>query len=58
MKDLGARWNAVLVLLALSSMFGSQALHATTSPGQITVNPVSISFGACGWERLKHILPH
>lgn len=46
MKDLGARWKAVLVLLALSSMFGSQAMHATTSPGQITVNPVSISFGS------------
>ncbi len=46
MKDLGARWKAVLVLLALSAMFGSQALDATTSPGQLTVNPVSISFGS------------
>jgi len=51
-KDFGARWNAVLVLLSLSAMLGCQALDATKRPdppsnaaGQLTVNPSTISFG-------------
>ena len=48
MKDLSARWKAVLVLLTLSTIFGFQTLHARAAgptAGQLTVNPSTISFG-------------
>lgn len=56
MKQLLARWNALVVLLALATMLGCQGLsssnkasttptQSTTKPGQITVAPASISFG-------------
>jgi hypothetical protein len=47
-KDLSARWKAVLVLLTLSTSFGFQTLHARAAgptAGQLTVNPSTISFG-------------
>ena len=48
MKDLSARWKAVLVLLPLSMMLCFQTLHARAAgptAGQLTVNPSTISFG-------------
>jgi hypothetical protein len=56
MKQLLARWNPLVVLLALATMLGCQGLsssnkastaptQSTTKPGQITVAPASISFG-------------
>ena len=56
MKQLPARWNALVVLLALATMVGCQGLSssnkASTVPpqnpvklGQVTVAPSSISFG-------------
>jgi hypothetical protein len=47
-KDLSARWKAVLVLLTLSTIFGFQTLHARApgpTAGQLTVNPSTIGFG-------------
>src|ERR1700720_2169098 len=56
MRQLPARWNALVILLAVASMLGCQGLSssnkASTTPpqnptkaGQITVAPASISFG-------------
>jgi hypothetical protein len=55
MKQLPARWNALVVLLALATMLGCQGLSSsnrastpppnTTKPGQLTIAPTSISFG-------------
>jgi Abnormal spindle-like microcephaly-assoc'd, ASPM-SPD-2-Hydin len=59
MKQLSGRWNGLVVVLALaSSMLGCQGLSSAnktaipppntnqnTKPGQVTVAPVSISFG-------------
>ena len=57
MKQLSARWNAPVVLLALATMLGCQGLSSSnktlhhpptnqqnTKPGQLTVTPASISF--------------
>ena len=56
MKQLPARWNALVVLLALATMLGCQGLSSanktstttttqqTTKPGELTVTPASISF--------------
>jgi len=56
MKQLPARWNALIVLLSLATMLGCQGLSSanktsnstttqqTTKPGLLTVTPVSISF--------------
>ncbi|MGA8489104.1 MAG: choice-of-anchor D domain-containing protein [Terriglobales bacterium] len=55
MRLLPARWNALVVLLALATMVGCQGLSSSnkssttstnkTKPGQITVTPSSIGFG-------------
>ena len=56
MKQLPARWNALVVLLALATMVGCQGLSSSnkssttnttnnTKPGLLTVSPTSISFG-------------
>jgi hypothetical protein len=56
MRQLPARWNALVVLLAVAMMLGCQGLSnsnkssTTTSttdpkPGEVTVSPTSISFG-------------
>jgi len=51
MKTLGARWNAVIALLALATMLGCQGIStgntAQQQPiaGQIAVQPSSVSFG-------------
>ena len=56
MKQLSARWNAPVVLLALATMLGCQGLSSSnknstpptnqqnTKPGQLAVTPASISF--------------
>jgi len=55
-KQLRARWNTIVVLLAMATMLGCQGLTSaskssttpppnTTKPGQLTVAPSSISFG-------------
>jgi hypothetical protein len=56
MKQLPARWNALLVVLSLATMLGCQGLSSAnkaskpssnqqnTKPGQLTVAPTSISF--------------
>jgi hypothetical protein len=55
MKQLTARWNALVVLLTLASMLGCQGLSSAnktsqtqqnTKPGQLTVAPASISFSS------------
>src|SRR5712692_6520400 len=47
-KDLGARWNAVLALLVLSAMMGCQALDATKRPdlpsNSLVVSSPSLDF--------------
>ena len=56
MKQLPARWNALVVLLALTAMVGCQGLSSSnksstttttnhTKPGLLAVTPASISFG-------------
>jgi len=52
MKTLNARWNALVVLLALATMLGCQGISTGNTPqqqqpsaGQITVQPISVSFG-------------
>jgi len=55
MKLVPARWNALVVLLALATMLGCQGLSSSsktsttttnnTKPGQLTVAPTNISFG-------------
>ena len=56
MRQLPARWNALVVLLAVASMLGCQGLSSSnksstttsttdTKPGEVTVSPTSISFG-------------
>jgi hypothetical protein len=55
MRQLPARWNALVVLLALTIMVGCQGLSSSnksstgstnnSKPGQLTVAPSSISFG-------------
>jgi nitrogen fixation protein FixH len=55
MKQLPARWNALVVLLALATMLGCQGLSSSnksstpppnnTKPGELTVAPTSVSFG-------------
>jgi Abnormal spindle-like microcephaly-assoc'd, ASPM-SPD-2-Hydin len=56
MKQLPARWNALVVLLALATMVGCQGLSSShkssttpppndTKPGLLAVAPTSISFG-------------
>jgi len=55
MKQLPARWNALVVLLAVMTMVGCQGISSsnkgststtnTTKPGLLTVAPTSISFG-------------
>jgi Abnormal spindle-like microcephaly-assoc'd, ASPM-SPD-2-Hydin len=45
-KEFRARWAAVVLLLTLTIMLGRQTLNATVSPGQLSVNPSSISFGS------------
>jgi hypothetical protein len=57
MKQLPARWNTLVVLLALATMLGCQGLSSSnkastttntnnnTKPGQLTVSPASVSFG-------------
>ena len=52
MKTLGARWNALVVLLSLATMLGCQGISTGNTPqqqqpsaGQITVLPSSVSFG-------------
>jgi hypothetical protein len=55
MKPVPARWNALVVLLALATMVGCQGLSSSsktsttttnnTKPGQLAVTPTSISFG-------------
>lgn len=56
MKQLSARWNTLVVVLALATMLGCQGLSSAnktttppsnqqnTKPGQLTVAPASISF--------------
>src|ERR1700690_550663 len=56
MKQFPARWNALIVLLALATMVGCQGLSSAnktspppsnqqnTKPGQLTVTPATISF--------------
>jgi nitrogen fixation protein FixH len=55
-KQLDARWNALVVLLALATMLGCQGLSSSskssttnttnnTKPGLLAVSPASISFG-------------
>jgi len=44
-KDLGTRWNTVVVLV-LTTILGCQTLNATVSPGQLSATPSSISFGS------------
>jgi hypothetical protein len=56
-KPLAARWNALILMVALATMVGCQGLSSsnkasTTTPpqnptkaGQVTVAPSSISFG-------------
>jgi hypothetical protein len=58
MRQLPARWNTLIVLVALATMLGCQGLSSSSSksstttsttnntkPGQLTVAPTSISFG-------------
>ena len=56
MRQLPARWNALVVLLALATMLGCQGLSSAnksstttttnnTKPGKVTVSPGTISFG-------------
>ena len=55
MKQLPARWNALVVLIALATMLGCQGLSSSnksstpppnnTKPGELTVAPTSVSFG-------------
>jgi hypothetical protein len=55
MKLLSARWNALVVLLAVATMLGCQGLSSSsktsttqtnnTKPGLLAVSPISISFG-------------
>jgi len=55
MRQLAARWNALVVLLALATMLGCQGLSSSNKssppppnnpkPGQLTVTPSSVSFG-------------
>ena len=55
MKQLPARWNALVVFLALATMLGCQGLSSSNKttttttnnpkPGQLTVTPSGISFG-------------
>jgi hypothetical protein len=55
-KQLSARWNALVVLLAIATMVGCQGLSSSskssttnttnnTKPGALAVSPASISFG-------------
>ncbi len=55
MRQLPARWNALVVLLALATMLGCQGLSSSNKssppppnnpkPGELTVAPTSVSFG-------------
>jgi Abnormal spindle-like microcephaly-assoc'd, ASPM-SPD-2-Hydin len=55
MRQLPARWNALVVLLAFATMLGCQGLSSSNKsspvspndpkPGQLTVAPTSVSFG-------------
>jgi hypothetical protein len=57
MKQITSRWNALVVVLALASMLGCQGLSSSnksstppptnsSKPGQLTVTPASLGFGA------------
>ncbi len=55
MRQLPARWNALVVLIALATMLGCQGLSSSNKsspptpnnpkPGELTVAPTSVSFG-------------
>ena len=58
MRQLAARWNALVLLLAIATMLGCQGLSSSnkaattttpppnnTKPGLLAISPTSISFG-------------
>src|SRR5580700_3509130 len=57
MRQLAARWNALVLLLAIATMLGCQGLTSSnkaattttkpnnTKPGLLAISPTSISFG-------------